>query len=142
MPLSDRMRRFSEALLPVNPVAGVDETWSAAERLAHYNCPGFSVCVIEDGEVADATGFGVKTPGGEAVEADTVFAGASISKPLAAVLALQLVDQGEVSLDAPINTYLKSWRLPENDLTRQVPVTLRHLPSGRHDRSRLWRLSA
>lgn len=131
MPLSDRMRRFSEALLPVNPVAGVDETWSAAERLAHYNCPGFSVCVIEDGEVADAAGFGVKTPGGEAVEADTIFAGASISKPLAAVLALQLVDQGEVSLDAPINTYLKSWRLPENDLTRQVPVTLRHLLSHR-----------
>ena len=125
------MAQFAQGVMPVNPIEGQAARWSVDERLAHYNCPGVAVCVIENGDIADAAGFGVITPGGRAVEADTVFAGASISKPLTAVLALQLVDQGKVELDAPINRYLTRWRLPENDFTREVPVTLRHLLSHR-----------
>jgi CubicO group peptidase (beta-lactamase class C family) len=114
-------------ILPVNPVAHDPTSWPLEERLAFYNCPGVAVCVIKNGEVADMAGFGKKEVGGSAVTADTLFAGASISKPVAAALALQLVDRGQVDLDAPVNGYLKSWKIPENDFTRQKPVTLRHL---------------
>jgi CubicO group peptidase (beta-lactamase class C family) len=41
--------------------------------------------------------------------------------------ALKLADQGVLDLDAPVNQYLKSWKLPENDFTADEPVTLRHL---------------
>lgn len=111
----------------VNPVAGDPVTWPIADRLAYYKCPGVAVCLIEKGEVTQAEGYGVRTPGGAQVTPDTMFAGASISKPVAAALALQLVDAGKVELDAPVNRYLQSWKLPENEFTRQVPVTLRHL---------------
>ena len=129
--LSPDMQRFSANILPVNPVAGEDLRWSIDERLAHYGCPGVAVCVIRDGDIADAAGFGVVTPGGGSVGADTVFAGASISKPLTAVLALQLVEAGRVELDAPVNNYLQSWQVPQNAFTAQVPLTLRHLLSHR-----------
>jgi len=44
-----------------------------------------------------------------------------------AAIVLHHVEQGILSLDEDINTYLKSWKLPENDFTRQQKVTLRLL---------------
>ena len=58
-----------------------------------------------------------------------LFQAASISKQVAAFAALQLVDSGHLSLDQPINNFLKRWHLPENELTQQTPVTLAHLLS-------------
>ena len=40
---------------------------------------------------------------------------------------LRLVDRGTLSLDANVNQYLTSWKLPENEFTQQAPVTLRRL---------------
>ena len=124
-----RLDKVAEGILPVTRVAGQNLRWPIEERLALYRCPGAAVCVIENGEVAESKGFGFKEVGGGKVDANTMFAGASISKPVAAVLALQLVEQGIVDLDAPINRYLDGWKLPENEFTRSVPVTLRHLLS-------------
>jgi CubicO group peptidase (beta-lactamase class C family) len=50
---------------------------------------------------------------------------ASCSKPVTAVLVLQHVERGLLDLDVPLNTYLKRWQIPENDFTRDHPVTLR-----------------
>ncbi len=124
---SKRLEQLAKGIMPVNPVLGDDVRWTIEDRLALYNCPGVAVCLIEDGKVADAAGFGHVEVGGVAVEAQTMFAGASISKPVTASLALQLVEQGLIDLDAPINRYLTTWNIPENDFTRAKPVTLRHL---------------
>ena len=52
-----------------------------------------------------------------------------MSKPVATMAALKLVEQHKLSLDADINTILKSWKLPSNDFTTKTPVTLRMLLS-------------
>jgi CubicO group peptidase (beta-lactamase class C family) len=124
---SKPLSRAVENILPVNPILGRDRGRPLAERMALYNCPGISICLISDGEIVDAAGYGVVEVGGAPVEVQTMFAGASISKPVAAVLAMQLVEQGLIDLDGPINNHLKRWRLPDNDFTRATPVTLRHL---------------
>jgi CubicO group peptidase (beta-lactamase class C family) len=49
---------------------------------------------------------------GAAVDADTVFQAASLSKWLTAWGVMALVDQGRLDLDAPVNRYLKRWTLP------------------------------
>lgn len=126
-----RLNEAAAAVLPVNPIVGQTESWPIAARLAHYGCTGVGICVIENGEIAEAAGFGVVAQDGPAVDADTLFAGASISKPVAAVLALQLVDEGRLTLDQPINEVLQGWKIPENAFTRDTPVTLRHLLSHR-----------
>lgn len=61
------------------------------------------------------------------VTTQTLFSAGSISKLVGAVEALKLVEQGKLTLDAPINSYLTSWQLGKNDKTRQTPVTLRLL---------------
>jgi CubicO group peptidase (beta-lactamase class C family) len=58
-------------------------------------------------------------------EKGTLFQAASISKPVAALMALRLAAQGRLSLDADVNEYLTSWQLPGEN--RMPPVTIRHL---------------
>jgi len=128
---ADVLSQVFQRIPAVNQIAGREAYWPIAERLARYNVPGVSVCVIHDGEIAATGGAGAKDDSGAPVDAETIFAGASISKPVAAVLALQLVDRGLLQLDAPVNDYLRSWKISENDLTRRNPVTLRHLLSHR-----------
>jgi CubicO group peptidase (beta-lactamase class C family) len=57
----------------------------------------------------------------------TLFQAASISKPVAAAAVLEAVERGLLSLDAPINHLLRSWKLPENELTAKRAVTPRLL---------------
>lgn len=124
-------RALTEALLPIVRIAGEAQRRPMAQRLADYGCPAVGVAVIDDGALAWAGGFGATEQGGAAVDADTVFAGASISKPLTAVLVMQQVERGVLDLDADVNRYLSAWRVPDNACTRDHPVTLRHLLSHR-----------
>ena len=76
--------------------------------------PAASVAVSSDrDEVTVAWGVGENTP----------FQAASISKPVAALVALRLVARDELSLDTDVNDYLTSWRLPGEG----PPVTVRRL---------------
>ncbi|HJV41312.1 serine hydrolase domain-containing protein [Caulobacter sp.] len=99
------------------------------DRMRALKTPGVAIAVVRNGKLDWARGYGVVGPGGEPVDADTLFQAGSVSKPVAAVTALALVQDGVLSLDAPINAALKSWTLPENAFTRASPVTLRRLLS-------------
>jgi CubicO group peptidase (beta-lactamase class C family) len=131
MTLADpRLEAVRTGLTYPTEVVGDDTRWTIEERLAHYGCPSVSVAVIEGGELAWAEAFGdievgTKVP----ANPDTLFSGASISKPITTAMALHYVDRGKLSLDENINTYLTGWRLPENEFTNGNPVTLRHLLS-------------
>lgn len=104
------------------------ERSSIQERMEFYNVPGASVAVLDGGRIAWAKGYGVRNAEtGEPVTPRTLFQAASISKPVAATAALRLVEEGLLALDAPVNRYLQVWEIPENDLTRERPVTLKHL---------------
>jgi CubicO group peptidase (beta-lactamase class C family) len=92
--------------------------------------PGVSVAVIKDFEIHWAKGYGTSdVTTGAPVTPDTIFQAASISKPTAAMGVMRLVQDGKMSLDAEINTFLKSWKLPASEHTRDRPVTLRALLS-------------
>ena len=103
---------------------------SLAERMAFYNVPGVSIAVVLDGKIAWAKGYGVLEAGGPAqVNPDTIFQAGSISKPVAGIAALKLVEQGKLQLETPINDVLTSWNIPDNAFTQQTPVTLRQIMS-------------
>ena len=108
--------------------AGSGEFRTLAERMEHYHTPGVSIAVIEDFRIAWAKAYGVlKAGGGRPVATDSSFEAASTSKMVTASIVLHFVEKGMLSLDEDINTYLKSWKLPENDFTRRRKVTLRLL---------------
>lgn len=106
--------------------------WTLAERMAHYNVPGVSIAVIVDRKIAWASGYGVlDAEGTQAVDPETLFQAASISKPVSVFAALRLVEQGWLRLDAPVNNQLEGWKIPSNEHTAKQAVTLRHLLSHR-----------
>jgi CubicO group peptidase (beta-lactamase class C family) len=96
-------------------------THTLADRMKELNVPGVSIAVIHVGKVEWARGFGVCSLGGPPVTADTMFQAGSISKPLAAMAALRLVQQGKFSLNTDVNTYLTSWKLPSDPVTAGNP---------------------
>jgi CubicO group peptidase (beta-lactamase class C family) len=91
------------------------------------NVPGLSVAVFDKYKLAWARSYGVTSSGGKAVTPHTLFPACSISKPVAAIAALRLVEQGKFSLDADVNLKLKIWKLPENQFTSVQKVTARRI---------------
>ena len=95
-----------------------------------YRVPGLSVAVIDNFEIAWAKGYGVTEAGtSNPVTLQTLFQAGSVSKPVAAVGALSLVEQGKLGLDEDVNQQLTTWKVPENELTREQKVTLRRILS-------------
>ncbi|TQV81030.1 beta-lactamase family protein [Exilibacterium tricleocarpae] len=118
------------------------EPWSLERRMAHYKTPGVSIAVIVDGKIAWAKGYGVVDATATTavapatgvdtdtmVNTDTMFQAASLSKPVTAIAALRLVDEGKLDLDAPVNDKLLSWQIPQHAFSLESPVKLRQLLS-------------
>jgi CubicO group peptidase (beta-lactamase class C family) len=102
--------------------------YALAERMAHHNVPGVSVAVLDGGEIAWAQGWGTADmETGAPVTPTTLFQAASISKPVTALAAMSLVDEGLVGLDDPVNDHLTNWQVPDNEFTTDSVVTLRRL---------------
>lgn len=132
-PVSVRVERVETGLCPAivleEPAA---EQLRLIDRMKFYKVPGVSIAVIDNGVIAWARGYGVREAGTEKpVTTDTLFQAASISKPVAAAVALRLVEQGSLELDEDVNRKLRSWKLPENELTGGKKVSLRSLLSHR-----------
>lgn len=125
---AERVQSIEQQLLPNQYLAGQLTTGSIAGVMLRDNIPGLSMAFIDNGEIIWQRSYGYADLGKLAsVTPHTVFAGASLSKPLAAVTAMQLVDAGNVALDKDINSYLTSWQVPDNEFTQTAKVTLRHL---------------
>jgi CubicO group peptidase (beta-lactamase class C family) len=122
----DRIRRVTQQIPPPVLVRGESPPiTSLVSRMAELNVPGVSIAVIHEGRIEWSRGFGVTRAGGDAVSEATLFQAASISKPVFALAVVRLADAGKLDLRKNVNEYLKSWRLPDNEFTRQSPVTLR-----------------
>jgi CubicO group peptidase (beta-lactamase class C family) len=126
-----RIARVESGLLSPIVVAGRPiPLMTLAARMAELKVPGVSIAVINDGAIEWAKGYGVAEAGTETpVTPRTLFQAASISKPVAALAALRLVEKGTLTLDEDVNARLKSWKVPENEFTRTEKVTLRRLLS-------------
>lgn len=125
--MDDRIRQVEAAVMPEPALPGERPQARLEERLALYRIPGACVAVIEGSAVRWAKGYGVREAGGtSAVAPDTLFQACSISKPVAAVVALRLVDEGRLDLDEDVNARLRTWKVPANG-DWQPRVTLRQI---------------
>ena len=127
--VASRIKQVENNLIPFVPVKNF-KGWNIVERMKYYNMPGVSIAVIKDYKIDWAKGYGLadtitKIP----VTTETMFSAGSVSKFLMAVTALKMVENGQMELEKPVNNYLTSWKITENDFTKKTPVTLRMLLS-------------
>ena len=112
---------------PVSVKGEPKQCTTLTKRMEELHIPGVSVAVVHNGKIEWGKGYGVRQTGGDAVNTDTMFEAGSISKPVSAMGTLHLVQEGKLSLDADINTELKSWKLPPSTAAPGAMVTLREL---------------
>jgi CubicO group peptidase (beta-lactamase class C family) len=126
---AERIARIESSLIiPLQLEGRPVAEYTIRERMAHWGVPGVSVAVIDGGEVAWAKAWGVTDEAtGDPVTPTTLFQAASISKPVAVMGMLRLVEAGRLDLDEPVGSYLSSWALPGHAFDE--PVTLRRLAS-------------
>lgn len=123
----DRMA-IENALESFIQIKGQSKKYTIQERMKYYHVPGISIAVIKNGQLNWAKGYGMaNTLTKRKVDKNTLFQAGSISKPLAALAALKLVEEGKVKLDENVNKYLKNWKIKENKFTQNKKVTLRRL---------------
>jgi CubicO group peptidase (beta-lactamase class C family) len=114
--------RVLTSLRPAVDVTGRPAVrWSLAERMAQHGIPAVSVAVADKGRIVWVHAAGVPE--------SALFQAASVSKVVAATGTLRLADQGILDLDADVNRYLRSWQVPESELTAREKVTLRRILS-------------
>jgi CubicO group peptidase (beta-lactamase class C family) len=129
--LGERINRI-ENELPVLSARGLlfGTTTTIHERMEHFHVPGVSIAVINNYDIEWTESFGVAdSQRNNPVTPDTLFQAASISKPVTALAALHLVEQGTLDLDKDVNNGLVSWQTPENNFTSHEKATLRRLLS-------------
>jgi CubicO group peptidase (beta-lactamase class C family) len=91
---------------------------------------GVSIAVINNYKLEWARGYGwADTADHRPVTTETLFQAASISKSLNAMGVLKLADQKKIDLHQDINTWLRSWKFPEDSFTRTQKITVAHLLS-------------
>lgn len=99
----------------------VTEKWLLEKRI-----PTLGIGYIKDGKIREVTVYG-KNEKGIPYPKNTIWNVASLTKPVTAMIALQLVNSGKWDLDVPVYNY---WTDPDlaND-PRNVMLTMRHILS-------------
>jgi len=100
------------------------------KAIEDFNVPGLALAVVAGGEIVYAKGFGYrdlekKLP----MTADTLFAIGSTTKAMTATVLGTFVDDGALDWDAPVRTYLPSFRLSDPTITDRI--TLRDMLTHR-----------
>ncbi len=128
---TDRVRRIETGLVPAILIKGQPLVkMSLADRMRHYKVPGVSIAVINDYRIEWAQAYGmIAAESGKRITTQTLFQGGSISKPVTAVAALRLVENGKLSLERDVNEKLISWKVPDNEYTQLNKVTLNRILS-------------
>jgi len=123
-------KNIENNLIPMYSINGQTGKMSISDFLKRDNIPGLRIVFVDNGKIAWSKDYGYADIEKKVkVNANTVFAGASLAKPVAAVAALDLVEKGKLDLDENINEKLVGWKVPENEFTKIQKVTLRRLLS-------------
>jgi len=97
--------------------------------LRNHKAPGVALAFVNGNEIIGFRSYGyANIENREEITERTMFNVGSISKLITAWGVMQLVEQGEVDLDTPVNQYLKRWKIPESEFEVEK-VTLRNILS-------------
>lgn len=130
--LAARLAAQQSAGLPAEQIEKIER--AVTTEMSRSNIPGLSVAVVTDNRLRWANGYGfADLENFVPAKGATVYRLASISKPLTAVAAMQLVEQGKLDLDAPVQKYCPAF--PQKQWLVTTRQLLGHLGGVRHYQS-------
>jgi CubicO group peptidase (beta-lactamase class C family) len=122
------MPKFSRFFLLIITLAGIKLSVEAQEInqqkvhdiMQHFQVPGAAIGIIKNGQVIAAQGFGVKTLGkDDPVDANSIFKIASNTKAFTSAALAILVDEGKISWNGKVQSYLSDFKLHDPWVSQQ-----------------------
>lgn len=95
------------------------------KQIRDYKIPGAAVGIIQDDRITYLKGYGFADNSGHKVTPQTPFLLASVTKSFTALCIMQLVEEGKVDLDAPVQKYIPWFRTADAEASSHI--TIRHL---------------
>jgi len=93
-----------------------------AAQIEEQRIPGLALGIVQGDQIVHLKGFGLAEVSGRPVTPQTPFILASVSKPMTSLAVMQLVEQGKLELDAPIQRYLPWFRVADADASGRITV--------------------
>lgn len=108
------------------------------DQMRQNRIPGLALAITQGDRILYLRGYG-NAASNQAVTPQTPFYIGSVSKSFTALAVLQLVEEGAIQLDAPLQTYIPWFRVADERLSSAI--TVRHLLNqtsglGRGDQNR------
>jgi CubicO group peptidase (beta-lactamase class C family) len=95
------------------------------EQMQEMRIPGAALGIVKGDEIIHLEGFGEADDSGRDVTPQTPFKIGSTSKSFTALAIMQLVEDGKVDLDAPVQHYIPWFRVADPEASSRI--TVRHL---------------
>jgi CubicO group peptidase (beta-lactamase class C family) len=92
------------------------------KQLARLNVPGASWVIVEGDQIVYSNHFGTSGPDGGAPTLQTPYFIGSLTKSVTALAVIQLVEEGAVELDAPVQQYLPWFTMADAEAAAQITV--------------------
>lgn len=97
--------------------------------LESHDVPGIAISLFDEGDLVYSEGHGwAQIAEEEEVTTQSLFNIGSISKMVTAIVIMNMVEEGQLDLDAPVETYLSRWNLPPSTFDHKK-ITIRALLS-------------
>lgn len=112
--------RAAPVLQPAVDFAEVDRYISQQMQTARI--PGVALAIVQGDQIVYLKGYGRADNAGRAVTPQTPFLIASTIKPITALAVMQLVDTGQIDLDAPVQRYLSWFHIADPQASAQITV--------------------
>jgi CubicO group peptidase (beta-lactamase class C family) len=128
--MTSRTRRWSAAVLLTLSIhvwgqnsAPTDLDAYVDRALKTFEVPGLSVCIVKDGKVVVAKGYGVKKLGAAArVDERTLFGIGSNTKAFTTAALSTLVDEGKISWDDPVYERLPGFQMYDPYVSHEMTI--------------------
>jgi len=92
------------------------------EQMQEMRIPGAALGIVKGDEIVHLEGFGDADDSGRVVTPRTPFKIGSTSKSFTALAVMQLVEDGKVDLDAPVQRYIPWFRVADPEASKHITV--------------------
>ena len=90
-------------------------------QMKKHSLPGVALAITQGEEIVYLKGFGTAGGGREMIAQTPLYIG-SISKPFTSLAVMQLVEEGKIDLNAPVQTYLSWFAVADEEASRTITI--------------------
>lgn len=92
------------------------------KQMKTYKIPGAAIGIVEDDSAVYLKGYGIADNSDRKVSPKTPFLLGSVTKSFTALGIMQLVEEGKIDLDTPVQKYLPWFRIADVKASSQITV--------------------